>query len=142
MPHTPYPSDMSDEQWAHIMPLIPPPKSNFIIGGRDRTTDMRAMINAILYLVRTGCPWSYLPKEYPPQGTVKSYYYSWTKTGAWQYIHDALRAEVRKHEGKEAAPSAAIIDSQSVKTTEKKGSVAMMPARRSRAASVTSWSTR
>lgn len=102
---------------------------------------MREVINAILYLLRTGCQWPYLPHEFPKQRTVYHYFWSWGKDDTWQRIHDALRAAVRKQAGREESPSAAVIDSQTVKTTEKGGRAATTPAKRSAAASGTSWST-
>lgn len=137
MARQPYPSDLTDAQWQAIEPLIPPPKP----GGRPRKTNMREVINAILYLLRTGCQWPYLPHEFPKQRTVYHYFWSWGKDDTWQRIHDALRAAVRKQAGREESPSAAVIDSQTVKTTEKGGRAATTPAKRSAAASGTSWST-
>lgn len=118
-----YPTDLSDKQWERIQPLIPPAK----FGGRPRTTPIREVLNAIFYVTRTGCQWEMLPREFPPKGTVFEYYNQWRKDGTWTRIHDALRAEVRKASGRLASPSAAILDSQSVKTTEKGGRAAMMP---------------
>lgn len=128
-----YPSDLTDEQWQEIEPLIPPPKP----GGRPRKTNMREVINAILYLLRTGCQWAYLPHEFPKHRTVYHYFWSWGKNDTWERIHDALRDRVRQQAGRETNPSAGVIDSQSVKTTEKGGPRATTAARRSRAASDT-----
>lgn len=102
-----------------IRPLIPlsPPI------GADRTVNMRKMVNGILYVSRSGCQWRMLPKEYEHWNTTYGYFRTWVQEGTWERIHDALREQVRTREGREATPSAAIIDSQSVKTTEKKGSV-------------------
>ena len=99
--------------------------------------NIREIINAIFYLNKTGCQWRALPHDLPNWSTVHTYYRNWRLTGVWERIHDALRAQVRPKDGREESPSAAIIDSQSVKTTEKGGSAAMTPARRSRAASGT-----
>jgi putative transposase len=132
---TPYASDLTDEQWALIEPHIPPARW----GGRPREVDLRAVLNGMLYLNRTGCQWRALPHDFPPWGTVSYYYYRFRDDGTWQKMHDLLRRDVRVAAGREPTPSAAIIDSQSVKTTEKKGTVAVTTrARRSRAASGTS----
>ncbi len=133
----PYPTDLTDAQWARIAPLIPPAKP----GGRRRTVNVRQkIVNAILYFIRTGCQWRNLPHDFPPWGTVHYYYRRWRLDGTWQKVHDTtLGEQVRSEkEGREATPSAAIIDSQSVKTTEKGGHVAVTTRpSRSRVASVT-----
>jgi len=137
-----YPSDLTDAQWALIEPLLPPPKSGPPKGGRPRTVDLREVVNGILYLLRTGGAWRMLPHDFPPWGTVHYYYRCWRLDGTWQRVHDQLYVAVRQQAGREASPSAAIVDSQSVKTTEKGGLAAMTPARRSTGASDTSLWTR
>jgi putative transposase len=111
-----YPSDMTDAEWAMLEPLIPAAKH----GGRPRKTDMRAAINAILYLLRTGCPWRYLPRDgFPPRSTVYNIFRNFQKDGVWDAIWDKLRMELREDMEREASPTAAIIDSQSLKSAEK-----------------------
>ena len=126
-----YPSDLTDAQWRLIVKRIPPAKP----GGRYRSVNMREVVNGILYLVRTGCSWRQLPHDFPPWGTVHWYYRCFRIDGTWQKIHDALRDKVRVSVGRKKSPSAAIVDSQSVKTTEKGGRMAMTRARRSTVAS-------
>ena len=108
----PYPSDLSDAQWAVLEPLLPPAKP----GGRERTVDMREVMNTLLYQARTGCQWAYLPHDLLPKSTVWDYFDAWKKDGTWQAIMDALRRAVRKADGREEDPSAAVIDTQSVAT--------------------------
>ena len=127
MARTPYPSDLSNEQWSLLRPAIPPA----LPGGRNRSVDMREVINGILYLNRSGCSWRLLPHDLPPWGTVHYYYRRFRRDGSWEKIHDKLREKVRVAEGKKPTPTAAIIDSQSVKTTEKGGYADMTPARKS-----------
>ena len=138
-----YTSDLTDAQWGRLAPLIPPAKS----GGRPRSVDIRAIVNAIFYRTNTGCQWrgrplGSMPHDFPPWGTVAGYYRIWRRAGVWQTIHDALREQVRVAAGRKATPTAAIIDSQSVKTTEKGGHAATTRARRSTVASGISSSTR
>ncbi len=116
-PRRAYPSDLSDAQWAILAPLLPAAKP----GGRPRAADLREVVNGIFYILRTGAAWRYLPHDFPPHETVYTYYAAWRRAGTWEAIHDALRARVRRADGREASPSAAIVDSQSVKTTNRGG---------------------
>ena len=136
-----YPSDLTDAEWALVSPLIPPARR----GGRKRSVNVREVLNAIFYVLATGCQWKALPKDLPPSSTAHFYFMLWDWDGALERIHDALYVAVREAAGREASPTAAIIDSQSAKAAQKgapplirRGSTR---ARRSRAASVTSSST-
>src|SRR3979490_2633106 len=119
--HTPreerYPSDVTDAEWTIIAPMIPPQRQ----GGRRRLTDMRDVMNAVRYVLRTGCQWRQLPKDFPPRSTVYNYFWEWTRYGVLDRVHHMLLVKVREAEGREASPSAAIIDTQAVKATEKGG---------------------
>jgi transposase len=136
-----YPSDVTDEEWAAIGPLIPPAKP----GGNRRTVDVRAVVDGVMYILSTGCQWAALPKDLPPRSTVNDYPRRWDEDRTLDRIHHALYVPCRELAGRAAGPTAAIIDSQSVKGAEKGDAAstrrASMPARRSRARSATSWST-
>jgi len=121
-----YSSDLTDEEWAILEPLIPAAKQ----GGRPRKANMREVLNGIFYVLKTGCQWENLPKGLPPSGTVFYYFNGWRKAKVWQQMNDALREQVRLKAGREATPSAGSMDSQSVKTTEKGAVVATMAARK------------
>jgi putative transposase len=120
MKREPYPSDLSDEEWAILEPLIPAAKP----GGKPRTTDMREVVNAIFYVNKSGGQWRMLPHEFPKWPTVYFYYNTWRTAGLWGQWNALLRERVRKAAGREATPSAAILDSQTVKTGQKGGRVA------------------
>lgn len=109
-----YDSDLTDGQWRILSPFFRRPSRR----GRPRVYDRRAVVNALLYVNRTGCQWRMLPKDFPPWKTVYQMFYRWRRSGLWQRIHDALRVKVRRQTGKKPAPTAGVIDSQSVKTTE------------------------
>ena len=112
-----YPSDLTDAEWALVAAFIPQAKS----GGRPRTTDMREVMNAIVYIAADGGQWRMLPKDFPPISTVRGYFYAWRNAGLWQTINHLLVMSTRELEGREALPTAGVIDSQSVKITESGG---------------------
>jgi len=137
-----YPSDVTDEEWAHIAPLIPPAKH----GGRKRSVDVREVVNGLMYILSTGCQWRAVPKDLPPRSTLFEYFDLWDYDGTLDRIHHALYVKCREAMGREASPTACVIDSQSVKGAEKGGPAlirqATMRARKSRGRSATSWSIR
>lgn len=140
--HLRYPSDLTDEEWAYIEPLIPPAKR----GGNKRTVNMREVVKGLMYVLSTGCQWAAIPKDLPPRSTVYGYFDLWTYDRTLDRIHHALYVTCREAADRETSPTAAIIDSQSVNSAEKGGSASIpmvsMRARRSRARSGTFSSTR
>ena len=111
-----YPGDLRDAGWARLEPMIPPARP----GGRPRKTAMRAAMNAILYLLRTGCPWRYLPRDrFPPRSTIYNIFRKFEREGVWEAIWAELHIALREQMGREASPSAAVLDSQSVRSAEK-----------------------
>jgi putative transposase len=112
-----YPSDVTDAEWQVLAPLLPPTKTR----GRRRRVNLREIVDAIFYVLRTGCQWDYLPHDFPPADTVYGYFRDWKNDGTWSRLNDVLRGKVRQSVGKEVEPSAGVIDSQSVKTTEVTG---------------------
>lgn len=112
-----YPSDLTDEQWDFLKALIPPAKR----GGRPRTVDLREVVNTLFYQARTGVQWDYLPHDLAPKSTAWDYFVAWQKDGTWQKMVDALRGQARRQAGRAETPSAACIDTQSVKTSEMGG---------------------
>jgi len=133
MSHPPYPSDLNDEEWAIIVPLLPPPGE----GGKPQTIERREVMDAIFYVLKGGITWRMMPHEFPNWSTVYNLFRDWRRMGLWETINTALREKVRLQAKREPTPSAAIIDSQSSKTSEKGGSGAMMPVRKSKGASAT-----
>ena len=127
-----YPSDLTDDEWAHVEPLIPPARR----GGNRRTVVLREIVNGLMFVLSTGCQWRSIPKDLAPKSTVYGYLDLWTWDGTLDRIHDALFVLCREEAAREASPSAAVIDSQSVKSAEKGGPGSirrdMMRARKSR----------
>ena len=136
-----YPSDLTDKEWLIVGPLIPLAKR----GGNKRTIDVREVLNGVMYILSTGCQWAALPKDLPPRSTVNDYLRRWDEDRTLDRIHHALYVLCREQAEREASPTAAIIDSQSVKSAEKGGAASThrvtTRAKRSKARSATSWST-
>ena len=137
-PRQSYPTDLSDTEWALIKHLVPDAKP----GGRPEAYPKREILNGIFYLLRSGCSWRMLPHDLPPWRIVYHYFRQWRQDGTWQVMHDLLRGDVRAAASKRRQPSAGIIDSQSVKTTGKGGSMGLTRISRSKGASGISWLTR
>ena len=137
-----YPSDLTDAEWALVGPVIPPAKR----GGRKREKNERELVNGIMYVLSTGCQWRYIPKDLPPRSTLHDYLDLWNYDGTIEKIHHTLYVKCREQAGREASPTACVIDSQSVKSAEKGGPalirMGMMRARRSKARSGISLSIR
>ena len=137
-----YPSDLTDEEWALVEPLIPPAKR----GGNRRHVVVREVVNGLMYILSTGCQWRAIPTDLPPRSTLYDYFDLWSWDGTLDRIHDALYAQCREAASREASPTAAIVDSQSAKAAQKgaprSSRRALMRARRSRVARGTSWSIR
>ena len=133
-----YPSDLTDAEWALVAPLIRPAKR----GGNKRTVNVREVVNGLMYILSTGCQWAAIPKDLPPRSTLHDYFSLWEWDGTLDRLHHSLYVQCREQADREASPTAAIIDSQSVKSAEKGGSIvirrAMTEARRSRARSAIS----
>ena len=118
---TRYPTDLTDEEWNQIKSLVPAPKSGKGKPGRPIELERRTLLDGIFYVVRSGCPWRLLPRDFGPWQTVYGYFRTWSRDWTWTFIHDVLRDCVRKTEGRAVAPTAAIVDSQSVKTPDQAG---------------------
>src|SRR5262245_24007752 len=134
---TRYQTDLTDTEWRVIAPHLPKPCAT----GRPREWPMREIVNGIFYVMRAGCPWRLMPSDLPPWGTIYRWFAAWRDDGRFERINHALVMADRERVGRDASPSAAIIDSQSIKTTRPAARAVTMRARRSTGASVTRWST-
>jgi len=130
-----YPSDLTDVQWSKLEPLLKEPRGKRHAGGRPRKYALRRIVDGLLYVVKTGCQWRQLPGDFPPWKTVHEHFRVWRDRGAWERVGQALREQGRTAGGRNAAPTVAIIDSQSAKTALKGGGAVMTRAKRSRGAS-------
>jgi len=119
-----YPSDVTEEEWAEIAPLLPPARR----GGRKRTVDIREVFNGLLSVLSTGCQWRALPKEFPPRSPIFDYFGFWQADGTWRRIHAALYVKCRERQDRTASPTVCIIESQRVKSAEKGGGRSIRPA--------------
>ena len=135
-----YPSDLTDAQWAKLEPLLQEPRGERHAGGRPREHPLRRIVDALLYVVKTGCQWRQLPVNFPPWKSVHEQFRAWRDSGVWERVTTTLREQGRQAQGRKPSPTVAILDSQSVKTALKGGGAVTTRARKSRAVSGTSQS--